>query len=351
MKKNMIFSLLIMIFIFLTGCSAEDDFISKAISDSQINGKTQSKDKPENTIVIGDESINDILEALSKTKLIDYIEVCEDDISVDGQLVLKDYIDTNELKSASMPWEDYLRLVRLENDKTWDNYRLVIDKEFVYIVNSDNLIMEEYCLILLSRIEGLKEAFESAGYENLYKIIESYDAQIISDIESGIQEIPRYSMDSACCGLSVSVVGISFWKYDAVIPKEALYLTKLYQNDEWVLQLGGTNSVCESLSFICELYELADEEEEWHYPSMRLDLFGSDEKLKEIKLTYENSINTIPLNNRHTITKCLKELGCTDDEISRFYEEFPQKSGNIGDLYFITDKINADNNVIKLYVK
>ncbi len=350
MKKRMF--LLCMMFVFLTGCTIQDDFISNAVHNTDVKPGIYNEfpeDKKPDTIIIGKESFENIYDAFNSTSLKDYIVMGEESYDIDMDSYLKDYIAENNLKSAPMPQKDYAKLVS-GNQESWKEYKVVVDNELVYIVNSDNMVMEKYALILFSKNPEVKEALMSAGYENLYKMFEIYDAEMLSDIESS--KIPLCTSDSLCCEMVVNMYGTHFYVNEINVPAAAEYLAKLYQNDGWTIQHGGVNDVCESISllYIDDDYTI-DKNNELDYVYMRADLYGSNGELKEIKLTYESILETIPPTCRFTLTECLASLGCSEDEINIFYDKIPQKSGNIGKLHFITDEITRDNKVIKLYVK
>lgn len=350
MKKRI--CLLFMLFIFLTGCTQQEDFIGSAVHNTDFKlgiYNEMPKDTETDMMVVGVKSFNDIYNAFNTTSLADYIEMDERTFDINMDRYLEDYIVENNLKSASMPKEDYVKLVS-GNQEIRKEYRFAVNNDLVYIVNSENMVMEEYSLILFSKNTEVKEALISAGYENLYKMFEIYDAEILSDIESS--KIPFYTSGSLCCEMMVNMYGAHFYENATRVPAATKYLTELYQNDGWMIQHGGVNDVCESISLIYtdDDYTI-DENDELDYVNMRMDLYGKDGGLKEIKLTYESVLDVIPETCRLTLTECLTKLGCSENEINSFYDKIPQKSGNIGNLYFIADEIDNENKYIKLYVK
>ena len=349
MKKRI--CLLFIIFIFLTGCTVQDDFLGAAVQNSDIKVGIYNELPQEekiDEIITGRDSFNEICNALNTTFLKEYTTLDEDGFYIDIDSCLNDYIKKNNLTSAPMPKGDYVRLVHGYGE-IWNEYKLVTDNDLVYIVNSDNEVMEGYCLLLFSKNTEVKDALTVAGYENLYKIIEINDAKILSAI--GTSKIPFYNISTSYCEMVANLYGMHFLKNSAVIPAASEYLTKLYQNDCWIIQHGGTNDVCDSISFLYTDEYIINDEDEPYYAYMRMDLYGKDGGLKEVKLTYDSVLDVIPPNSRFTLTECLVKLGCSKDEINSFYDKIPQKSGNIGKLHFITDEINNDNKVIKLYVK
>lgn len=350
MKKRI--CLLFIVFIFLTGCAQQDDFIGSAVHNTDVklgSYNEMPKDIETDMMVVGVKSFEDIYNAFNTTFLADYIEMDERTFDIDMNSYLGDYIAENNLKSASMPKEDYVKLVS-GNQESWKEYQIVIDNDLVYIVNSDKVVMEECSLMLFSKNTEVKEALISAGYENLYKMFEIYDAEILSDIESS--KMPFCTSSALCCEIVVNFYGTHFYENATRVPAATKYLTELYQNDSWMIQHGGVNDVCESISLLYtdDDYTI-DENDEFDYVNIRMDLYGKDGELKEVKLTYESVLNVIPETCRFTLTECLTKLGCNEAEINSFFDKIPQKSGNIGKLHFITDEVNRDNKVIKLYVK
>ena len=350
MKKRI--CLLFIVFIFLTGCAQQDDFIGSAVHNTDVklgSYNEMPKDIETDMMAVGVKSFEDIYNAFNTTFLADYIEMDERTFDIDMNSYLGDYIAENNLKSASMPKEDYVKLVS-GNQESWKEYQIVIDNDLVYIVNSDKVVMEECSLMLFSKNTEVKEALISAGYENLYKMFEIYDAEILLDIESSRMSFCTSS--ALCCEIVVNFYGTHFYENATRVPAATKYLTELYQNDSWMIQNGGVNDVCESISLLYtdDDYTI-DENDELDYVNIRMDLYGKDGELKEVKLTYESVLNVIPETCRFTLTECLMKLGCNEAEINSFFDKIPQKSGNIGKLHFITDEVNRDNRVIKLYVK
>ena len=349
MKKRI--CIFFMLFIFLTGCAQQDDFLGNAVHNTDIRGGIYNEiteNKETDTIIIGRESFEKIYNAFNTTSLKDYIVPDEKNFDIDMGSYLNDYIAKNNLKSAEMPKEDYVKLVS-GNKESWKKYRIVIDNDLVYIVNSDNVVMEKYCLMLFSKNTEVKDALTIAGYENLYKMIEIYDAEILSDMESS--KMPFYTSGALCCEVVVNFYGTHFYDNAAIVPAATKYLTELYQNDGWMIQHGGVNDVCESISLLYAGDYAVDEEDVLDYVNMRMDLYGKDGELKEVKLTYDSVLDVIPITCRLTLMECLTALGCNEAEINSFLDKIPQTSGNTGDLYYITDEIDSDNKVIKLYVK
>lgn len=106
MKKRIY--LLFMLFIFLTGCTQQEDFIGSAVHNTDFKlgiYNEMPKDTETDMMVVGVKSFNDIYNAFNTTSLADYIEMDEHTFDINMDRYLEDYIVENNLKSASMPKE------------------------------------------------------------------------------------------------------------------------------------------------------------------------------------------------------------------------------------------------------
>ncbi|MGN0375764.1 MAG: hypothetical protein ACI4EN_09730, partial [Butyrivibrio sp.] len=286
---------------------------------------------------------NDIYEVLSSTSIGKYLTYSETEFEIDTKLYINDYIACNNREGIEL--SKYEMIQAYGNfEEFWQNHHIVITDDLIYIEDAQNRIVKNCAYIMISENEEIKEALISNGYEAVYELFEYMDKELQNKLEKAGHFAIMYTMEAFGCEIINGYFGLRITEMINYIPKEALYLTKLYQNDCWSIRFGGVNNSLECLNMTCtDCMNLSE--------SVSLNLYGHEGTLKEIKLICYKSSDTIPDYCMPTVTACLKAMGCSDNAVSAFSGKIPKASGSMDNLYFIVD--NTDNNTIgiKLFVK
>ncbi len=345
MKKKII-ALTLLLTCALTGCTTGEDFISEVVRDNNYGMAVYSNhlDKltmPE-SVRLGEDDFYGISEAIMESSMGKYAYIDEDidQFTIDVESYVCDFAEENGKEIITLGDEDRRKWF-YEDETLWDNYQWVLENDIMYVENNEGQIVGDKSFMLISKNEAIKDALISNGYEWVYDIYKSCDDLTLAEFENDKFLSPYYVKILNQCTTFYSYDAISINMTDVNIPLGAEYLVELCQRDGWIIEHAGANESCESLTMTYD----------GTWRELRVDLFGKDGVVKEIKFTYDKTLNTITESAQFTITGCMKALGCSDDTIAEFLKQMPTKSGNIDNLYFVVENIDEDNGSIKLYTK
>ncbi len=352
MKSKITAFALIMV-LCLSGCTKENDFMSQISEKNNPGMAVYTKLPDENTsydvVQIGADVFYGVYDALNKTSLSEYVLMNENSYEIDMQMYIMDYIEKNQRESIELETEDRRKMI-LGDEEFWTEYHWVVEDDILYLENSAGQIISDFAFIFFSKNEEIKEQLISDGYESVCKIYENIDEKIMAELDDNI--IPSYHGQLYNCEISYSLHVNSISMTGVEIPAKAMYLADYHQNDNWAIVYGGVNQSCESITMLYTVNEFFDYTEgEFEQFNLRADIIGTQGKIKELKLTYDKNTDTIPQLCRPTLIECMKQLGCSDGEITAFLEEIPKESGNIDKLFYTVTKIDKTNYSIKLYLK
>lgn len=353
--RNKVLAIMCLATLFLTGCTSENDFISEAVNKNKpgMTVYTKLPDGTENgnVIKVGEDIFYGIYDTLMDTSLSQYVVMNDGSYEIDMKMYITDYIENNDRAGIELETEDRINMFS-GYEEFWNEYHWVMENGMMYLENSDGQIVNNFAFLFFSKNEEIKETLISNGYESIYNIYESIDEGILEELNANPFTIPSYYGQLYNCEISYALLRNSISMTGIEIPVETEYLSKLHQGDCWVIEYGGVNEICESISMhYSENKEYDEEKGEFEQFNMRTDLYGYQGVLKEMKIIYENTVEKIPEYCQPTLIECMKNLGCKNEEITEFIKELPKESGNIGSLYFIVEKIDKNTCSIKLYTQ
>lgn len=347
MKKKII-ALTLLLACTLTGCVTGEDFISDVVRDNNYGMAVYSNhlDKltmPE-SVRLGEDFFYGISEAIMESSMGEYAYIDEvyDNFEIDIELYVQDFAEKNNKEMITLSDEDRRKWIN-EDETFWEDYHWVLENDVMYVENDKGQIVDDESFVLISKNEAIKEALISNGYEWVYDIFKFCDDLTMAELENDKFFSPYYYYAERLdqCIVFCSATRISICMTDVYIPIGAEYLVELCQRDGWEVKYVGVNESCESLTMTNYL-EGTD---------TRVDLFGKDGVVKEIKFTYDKALNTIPDSAQSTIIECMKALGCSDDTIAEFLKQMPNESGNMDNLFYTLEEVDEDNKSLKIYIK
>lgn len=344
MKKKII-ALTLLLACALTGCATGEDFISEVVRDNNHGMMVYSNHLDKVTMPesarLGEDEFYGISEVIMNSAMGEYAYIDEEynQFGIDVESYMCDFAENNDKEIVALTTEDKRRW--LNDDETfWEDYHWVMKNDIMYVENNEGLIAEKYYFMLVSRNEAIKNALISNGYEWVYDVFKACDDLTLAELENNKFFTPYYSEGLSQCILFYSDDTITISMPDVYVLIDAKYLVELCQRDGWEIIHVGANESCESLTMTTYTEGI----------DVRVDLFGKDGAVKEMKFTYENALNAIPDSYKPTIIECMKALGCSEDTITVFLKEMPTENGNIDNLYFVVEKVDEENKSLKFFV-
>lgn len=347
MKIKRLITLLIPL-VLLTGCGQNKDFVSEAIKNSKpefgIYSELPELKIEENKYRPGDVDINTIYDILMESQYADYIEFNEFGLSISTEAYLEAYAEEKGITLVELSDED--KRAMITEGKNWDKFKWYHDENIIYLKNDKGEVANGYAYLLLMEDEQIKESLVSAGYQVGVSQMELAEKSMKENTDKVyLANIGNCSIFYYRTYFSMSVKGV-------YISKEVEYLANLYQKDNWVITQGARNSVVDTLTMYYELNEYYDEKiDEFITEGINLYLYAGSNELKEIEIIFPNYVNSIPEDGYPTITKCLTELGCSEEDINEILKSLPSNSGEIGNLEYFVESVDKKNTRIMFIVR
>ena len=348
-------NLSLVLVLFLTGCGKSEDFISKISNDSNpgLMIDTEYKDLysyGEGQIVYrGVDKI--VKEALQETFLKDYFtdEIDEDGFYIDSLMYLSDYALRKNIPVVELPENDR-KLMYVEPENFNNRYTWVRDNELIYLVNEDGNIIGDRAYLLISQLEEVKNALVENDQEMVYEVFSLIDNEIIENINSLSHS--KNSADVFNSHVIVNPTNICIIDGWVFCYEDAKYLCEYEKVDGFSTIATIANDGYEAVSLL--YYGDFDLDAEYYngYPksTIRLDVFGKDEKLQEIKLVCHKDTDKIPELCVPTMESYIAGLGASEGEIAEFMKALPKDDEKIGNL--ICDVESWEEYlIIKIYTK
>ena len=276
------------------------------------------------------------------------LEEGDERISISPEKVISKYAKENNRETIEVSDEEWKEFyyIGIANQS---EFKYVIDDEVIYIENSEGKLVNNRGYLLLSRCEDVKNVLIESNNEAVYEVFLELDNNIIKQIENKDNAYPAASSSAFNCLTIISSNQMAIINHFDWGWSEPEYLVELQKMDGFSIECGAINEVGDSL---CLFYsgELDDEQIDFiPVSTVRLDMFGKNGELNELRLVIFDELEIIPVQCKPTIENCLLNLGCTEEEISEFFKDIPDKNGKIGNLTYSVDKMQGKYKIIKIY--
>lgn len=302
----------------------------------------------------GTKEVMKLREIFAQTSVSEYIDEQEDlekefeRISISPEKITEKYAMENNRELVEITKEEWKEFY-IKGIEGQDKYRYVVDDEIIYLETSDGKIVKNRAYLLMSRCEDLKNLLVETDNECVYAVFEELDNSILKQVENKSTAYPAASSEAFNCFTLQGCEGLRIMNNPEWTFEEADYLKNLQKMDGFSIACGACNDSVDSLS----LYyrgELDDEQIDlWPVSCVRLDMFGKDGNLNEIKLIAFKNLEKIPYQCEPTIKNCLSNMGYSESDILEFLEVIPDEDGSVGDITFSVDTLQGKYKSIKIY--
>lgn len=347
--KNKIIIGLTIIMACLTGCSSNGDYISELANKNNPGFKVGTENYIDSDYYcnyVKSYAADELFEILCDTSFKDYIEYEDAYFSMDTSAYLVKICEEEGLELHELDKKERFALEFSNEEKYWKGYNWVQNDDCIYLVNPEGQVISGTCYILFSKNEEVKNAMISAGLAPMLAQFEFIDNSILENKKAYPNKFTDVELEIMDCRFEMSGKYFKMHSsYYAYYNKKIDYLTNLNQLDAWVNVSSTSFDNFDTLTMKCfEVFPFDNEE-----PYMRMDLVGSEGELQEIKITYYKTQEKIPDNCKYTIIRCLEEMGCDKATAEKFLNEEFSGKGKVGDLNYVVESLDNENNWIKIY--
>ena len=350
-------NLSLILVLFLTGCGNSEDFLSKVSNDANPGLMLDNSYKDlytyeddEGKIIYG-EVDKRVKEALQETFLKDYFsdEIGETEFIIDSLKYASDYAHRKNVQAVNLPEEDR-KLMYVETENFYSRYTWVHDNELIYLVNEEGYIIGDMAYLLISQSEEVKTALVENDLEMVYEVFYQIDNEIIENINNLSNS--KNSADVFNSYVLVNPTNVCILDGWVYCYDKAEYLLSYEKVDGFSTMATIVNDGYEAVSLL--YYGDFDLDAEYYngYPksTIRLDVFGKDEKIQEIKLICHKDTDNIPKLCVPTVESYLAGLGASEEEITQIMNALPKDDEKIGNLMCDVESWE-DYLIIKIYYK
>ena len=355
-------NLSLILVLFLTGCGKSEDFISKVSNNAKPGLKIYNEYEELYSPGVYDGNViyrgvdKRAKEALQETFLKDYFinENSEDkfyeyEFCVDSLMYLSDYALRKNVQAVELPEEDR-KLMYVDPENFYSRYTWVHDNELIYLVNEDGYIIGDRAYLLISQSEEVKNALIENDLEMVYEVFLGLDNELLANMNDFAHS--KTSIDVFNCYVAVNPTNVLILDNSIFCYEDAEYLLEYQKVDGFSTMATIANDSYEAVSLL--YYGDFDLDAEYYngYPksTIRLDVFGKDEKLQEIKLICHKDADIIPELCIPTMESYFAGLGASEGEIAEFMKALPKDDEKIGNL--ICDVESWEEYlIIKIYTK
>ena len=356
-SKYSYLNLSLILVLFLTGCGKSEDFISKVSNNAKPGLKIYNEYEELYSPGVYDGNViyrgvdKRAKEALQETFLKDYFsnEIGEEGFYIDSLRYLSDYALRKDVQAVDLPEEDR-KLMYVDPENFYSRYTWVHDNELIYLVNEDGYIIGYMAYLLISQSEEVKNALIENDLEMVYEVFLGLDNELLANMNDFAHS--KTSIDVFNCYVAVNPTNVLILDNSIFCYEDVTYLLEHQKVDGFSTMATIVNDGYEAVSMI--YYGDFDLDAEYYngYPksTIRLDVFGKDEKIQEIKLICHKETDAIPELCIPTMESYLEGFGVSEKEIAQFMNALPKGDGEIGDSICDIESWE-DYLIIKIYSK
>lgn len=342
--KNRILVVTAAVMICLTGCASDGDFISEVGKKNNpgfyVNTslELEIRDEGKKNSPVAAQKLYDVLVT---TDFKDYVEFDEGYFTLDTASILEKYCEENGIEAVELTKEEKFRLFYSNEERYWDGYNWVHKDGFMYLANKEGKPVKTFCYVFLSQSDDVKEKMQEEELKPIFAQMEYLDQKVMDKNSKYPNMFPDIDIPCMDCGVAIKWGRISIGYTYCYIQEGIEYLTKFNKRDAWV-NMQGTCS--DSVDTLTMMYYISDTE-----AIIRLDLFGDGKELKEIKITCNNSLDSIPENGKYTVINCLTAMGMDKETAENVIDKLPSDNGETESIKHIVKSANKNNKCIKFF--